>query len=685
MNDVTTSETGMPMALPVFVLSFRHRDELAASVARHGWHPIAARRIEGVEARFIASGARIIVIDARGAFYDGLEAVRTLSETAEANMAALIVLVSRTDVAKLDEIFAAGATHYLASPFGDEELRQALRFAERHVDRVAGGGIAAPHRAALAKDGHLSWQADLGIGTVRLSPALADLLGLPTVVQGARAIINCIAPGDRRAAIGAYRRVQQSRQATAFVHMFKANPQFRHVEHLVYDAASHSIFGTAEALKGDANDDQSSARDPLTGLSNATEARHWLRDSSGACLVLLVALDRFESINTTYGRSTGDAILQAIGRRIAPLARDMGGRTALIGRMAGAEFIVGISGDVSYERASLLAQGLADACQKPFALDDSTLSLEASIGGVMLPAGEANDTTILRRASAALAEAKTSEDARRRILTQADADRAAHNRDLQDDLRRALDRNEIELLFQPQVDIVTNRIVGVEALARWQHPVHGKLGAVTLFSVAEDSGFVAPLSAHVQRRAIEIAAQWPAILADLRLSINVTADDMEQDGFVERFLRDVDAVAFARDRLTLELTESGLMEDLANAAALLADFRAAGCRVAIDDFGTGYSSLAYLKALPLDYLKIDKGLAEDISGSARDRVVVRGVIDMARSLGLDVIAEGVETEAQLGLLAREGCTYYQGYLCSEAVNSADLEALVSRWNAEAPT
>jgi EAL domain-containing protein (putative c-di-GMP-specific phosphodiesterase class I) len=197
-----------------------------------------------------------------------------------------------------------------------------------------------------------------------------------------------------------------------------------------------------------------------------------------------------------------------------------------------------------------------------------------------------------------------------------------------------------------------------------------------LFGVAERSDYLAQLSDHVQRKAVTAAAAWPASLSHLRLSVNITAADIVRPGFAAQFLALVEESGFAPGRLTVEVTESGLIEDLAAAAALLASLRQGGLRVAIDDFGTGYSSLAYLKALPLDYLKIDKRLVEDIAGSARDQVVVRSVIDMARSLGLEVIGEGVESEEQLVLLAREGCTLYQGFLCSPPVDAEALAALV---------
>ena len=228
------------------------------------------------------------------------------------------------------------------------------------------------------------------------------------------------------------------------------------------------------------------------------------------------------------------------------------------------------------------------------------------------------------------------------------------------------------------MSVTSRAIVGVEALARWQHPQYGELGAATLFGVAEGSDYLAQLSDHVQRKAIAAAAAWPEALAHLRLSVNITAADIVRPGFAAQFLAMVRDSGFPPERLTVEVTESGLIEDLSAAAFLLAELRGGGLRVAIDDFGTGYSSLAYLKALPLDYLKIDKRLCQDIAGSPRDRIVVRGVIDMARSLGLDVVAEGVETEEQLSLLAQEGCTLYQGFLCSPPVTTAALADLMVR-------
>jgi diguanylate cyclase (GGDEF)-like protein len=426
----------------------------------------------------------------------------------------------------------------------------------------------------------------------------------------------------------------------------------------------------------------SQSRDLMTGVRDARAARSWIQrqiegagDAQPAIVVLLLAVSRFDTINAAFGRNTGDAVLQAAARRIERLI-DGDGRRRLIARIAGAEFAVLLAAPTSLGEGAFIAGQLVEEIGRPFMSGDHVITLGSRVGVVASAPGD-SAATLLRRASAALAEAKASDAGPVRVLDAGALSDNALDDQLEIDLRRALDQDEIEVLFQPQVSTATGRIVGVEALARWRHPRYGELGAITLFNVAERSDYLVQLSDHVQRKAVLAAAAWPEALSGLRLSVNITAADIVRPGFAEQFIALVRESGFPPGRLTVEVTEGGLIEDLGAAGMLLARLREGGLRVAIDDFGTGYSSLAYLKALPLDYLKIDKRLVEDITGSARDQVVVRSVIDMARSLGLEVIAEGVETEDQLVLLAREGCTLYQGFLCSPPIDAAHLVALIA--------
>ncbi|MBN8807566.1 MAG: EAL domain-containing protein [Sphingomonas sp.] len=514
----------------VLIRSAMRHAELAGVVRGGGW-PLAEDGELG----------DVLLLDARDdgeAALADAEALRSRS-----GRVGMVVLVAAGDVALLDRFHAAGATHFLVAPFGDDEVRAALRFAG----------------------------------------------------------------------------------------------------------------GAAGAMAQPADDDG---------------ARRWLaaRLPEGATAAVRVAISRFDLVNSGYGRDVGDALIEAAARRLAGAAWDVLGEHQLVARAKGPEFLVVFDAP---DQAEALAERLAAALSRPFAIEGALVTVGARFGVGVAEAGEAPDT-LLRRAADALDDARASGGATIRLADQPPIAEA-----LSVDLRRAIDTGEIAVLFQPQVEVATGRIVGVEALARWEHGVFGAVGAEQLFAAADRADLGLALSDHLQQLTLAGAARWPMPLGGLRLSLNLTAADIARAGFVDRFLDRVDASGFARTRLTVEITESGLIEDLSGAGQLLAALRHAGCRVAIDDFGTGYSSLAYLKALPLDYLKLDKKLAQDIGGSHRDRVVVRGVIDMARSLGLAVIAEGVETGEQLDLLAKEGCQYYQGFLCAEPLTSEALAGLVA--------
>ncbi len=668
------------VAAPLFILSFRHRDELSRTAEAAGWQPIAARRSQGAEGRFVSSGAAVAVVDARGALDEGREAVRLLADAAEANAAALLVLLSRNDGAALDQFHADGATHFLVSPFSDHIFLQSVHFAHRHAERLGGSAVGAHRRADERRGGGVSWRWEPGSRTVELSPALARKAGLVAEDGGRVSLLELfrrLDPEARRAARGAIDRVMATGEPTAFAHADAEGERLAH--HVRVAGEGEALVGRTETLQGDG---RSPSRDPMTGVSDGRAARVWISaqlrrasDEPPPIVAILLAVSRFDAINAAFGRATGDAVLQAAARRIERIAGADGGRR-LVARVAGAEFAVLLGAPTSLSEARFVAQQLVEALARPFLSGDHVITLASRVGVV---AAEAKDdaAALLRRASAALAEAKASEAGPIRVVDAGSNDENALGDRLEVDLRRALDSDEIEILFQPQVAVAGGRISGVEALARWRHPQFGELGAVTLFSVAERSDYLVQLSDHVQRKAIAAAAAWPAALGNLRLAVNITAADIVRPGFAAQFLAMVTESGFDPGRLTVEVTESGLIDDLGAAAALLAQLREGGLRVAIDDFGTGYSSLAYLKALPLDYLKIDKRLSEDITGSARDRIVVRSVIDMARSLGLEVIAEGVETREQLDLLAREGCTLYQGFLCSPPIQSERLAELVS--------
>jgi EAL domain-containing protein (putative c-di-GMP-specific phosphodiesterase class I)/GGDEF domain-containing protein len=662
----------------LFILSAADRDGLAALAGDAGWRIIAARREKGAEQRFLSSDAQVALVDLRSARSpEALASV--LAPAVAACGGALVLVVGEGQEDGVPALVAKGATHYLAAPVTAGKMGATLAAARILVERLGGGARHSDSGHAIRRSDALFWRLDPHHGHVTLSAELARHLNLPASAQPARALLGLIPRADRAVALDAVRRVAIGGGGAAFAHNAAGLPGKRIAHHLHAD--SGGIVGEVEFLSGTIPA-RPIERDYLTGLGNRAAALTWLDAALGASAwpaLLLLSISQFDSANTAYGQLVGDALLSRLARRIERLAEEVAGSGVLVSRIAGTEFLVGIPadalGDVGMERAKFLARRLVAAIGRPFNAGDHFIRLTGRCG---IAEGRKGDDAVrlLRRAATALADARQSDGEGIRILTADKHSREVDPDRLEADLRLALDRGEIGIGFQPQYATVDDRITGVEALARWTHPDYGPLGAGVLFAAAERSDFMLPLSRHIHSEALRLAAAWPTGLSALRLSVNVTATDIAQPDFLVDFLALVDAGGFPRTRLTVEITESGLIDDLETVAVLLDRMRAEGLSVAIDDFGTGYSSLAYLKSLPLDYLKIDSGLAQDIAGNARDRIVVRGVIHMARSLGLSVIAEGVETEQQLALLAREGCDFYQGFLRSPAITSEELAKFV---------
>lgn len=681
---------------PVFLVSPRYRNEVAAAIESTGRPVVAARRARDAERRFAQSGASVAVVDARGAVELGLNIARALSATVEATGAAMLVLLSRGDSASLGEVYDAGATHFLISPFGVGELGHALRFTERFARRLA----ASARKGSLpgvAEDATASWHVSVRSGKVTISSALARMLQLPSGPDSPslRAAWRALGEEGRSILRDSVKRLLASGRATAFVHRLERGGRLyrlAHHLHLERDEKGQvtAVSATVEDLEEASIERRASSHfDQLTRLDNAASFRNWVGARLGgssvydpAVIVILVAVSRFDEINAAYGRNVGDSLLEAIGRRLNRMVDDDDGQVALVSRLGGAEFAIALSGPVTLSEASFLAQRIGSSFERPFLSEGHLVHLSCRMGIAVGEASLRSADALLRRASAALAEAKDQEPNSFQVYVgDAEVDALQALATLESDLRRAMAEGEIVVLFQPQVDIARGIITGVEALTRWHHPRLGTLSAETLLSVAERAEIFPLLSGHIWERTLEVARGWPRHLKSLRLSVNIGATELAADDFSRKFLERIEASGIDRRRITLEVTEGGLIENLERAATMLAEFRALGIRIAIDDFGTGYSSLAYLKALPLDYLKLDRRLVEDMVGSARDRVVVSGVIEMARSLDLGVIAEGVETEDQLAVLARAGCTTYQGYLCSRPLAADELAVFVKSWNA----
>lgn len=437
-------------------------------------------------------------------------------------------------------------------------------------------------------------------------------------------------------------------------------------------------------------------RDALTGLSNRAWFSQELTRVVDAGLengeklsVILLNLDRFKDVNDSYGHAVGDEVLRHIARQVQLALRP----GDLIARMAGDEIVV-LARQLSHSSdASDIAERLIQAAAQPWKSPDGfAVVVSVSAGICCFPRHAQNAESLVQGAHAAVYAAKEGKGASslwcffHEDMTLAARERIA----LESRLRNAWEQGHLHLFYQPQIDIASGRIVGAEALMRWLDPVEGMISPARFIPVAETSGLIGPLGAWALQEACRQTQAWrndglPAI----SMAVNVSLHQFlltDIAGCTRKALEDSGLPA---DRLELEITESALAERPEEALMVLRSLKEIGLRLAIDDFGTGYSSLAHLKRFPIDVLKIDQSFIRDIPQSADDMAISRAVIAMGQSMGMEVLAEGVETAAQLDFLRRHGCNFYQGYLCSRPVPAAEFALLlrsdVERGNQAAST
>jgi diguanylate cyclase (GGDEF)-like protein len=430
--------------------------------------------------------------------------------------------------------------------------------------------------------------------------------------------------------------------------------------------------------------------DPLTGLPNRStfmrrldaELRRAAHD--GAVVGLLhIDLNRFKQINDTLGHGVGDELLRLVAERLDAsvrgtdtIARDAKTDPGIISRLGGDEFSVLLSDLGREDHAALVARRIRLAMQAPFVVDLQELFVTPSIGIAVFPEDGADAATLLKNAEIAMYHAKQQGATEAEFYRKELNVRSLERLTLENALRRALERNELELYYQPKVAILTGHIVGAEALLRWNHPELGMVSPTEFIPIAEECGLIVDIGEWVLRTAYEQAARWEAAGdPPLKVSVNVSRPQLAQNRLTEVVTRLQRVNRLGRNRIVLELTESLVMDDAEASIRMLGALRDMGMALSLDDFGTGYSSLAYLKRFPLDELKIDRSFIHAVPASPADAAIVQTIIVLARSLGLRVVAEGVETETQLQYLAALGCDEYQGFLYSRPVPVAQFERL----------
>jgi len=395
--------------------------------------------------------------------------------------------------------------------------------------------------------------------------------------------------------------------------------------------------------------------------------------------VLEFDLDRFKQINEALGPATGDHVIKEAGRRIRRAmhsfirADDATLQQALGARFGGDEFSVLLPSVSNVEQASRVVEVVLRALADPYQVDTKELHLTASAGVALFPADGVAIDEVIRNTEAALRQAKQAGGNGYRFYSKEFNDKAAVRLSVEGQLRKAIERGELELFYQPKLRVETRTLCGAEALLRWRHPQRGIVPPSEFVSVAEESGLIAALGEWALHAACRQLLEWDAAgLKRVPISVNLSPRQFQPQ--LPAIVQQAIGVTGQAEYLRLEVTESSVMADPHKAITLLRELKALGMKLSLDDFGTGYSSLSYLQKLPLDEIKIDRSFLSGISSEGGDAVLVDIIIAMAHGLGLSVVAEGVESEMQLEYLRKRGCDECQGFLFSQPLRAAEFAA-----------
>jgi diguanylate cyclase (GGDEF)-like protein/PAS domain S-box-containing protein len=641
----------------------------------------------------------VYLVDYRLGGRTGLELVREAFTSGP--LAPVIILTGQSDYEVDLEATALGVTDFLVKheldPFA---LERSIRYAVSHHQATRDLARSEERYAAVVRatdDGIWDW--DLLAETIYLSPRWHAILGRPEDAQDEALDLwlELVHDDDRlrvRAAIDAH--------LAGHTSLFQSEYRMRHADGgwrwvRVRGLAIRTVEGVATRMAGSLSDitdhrvaelrlQHDALHDALTGLGNRALftdrvdqiLQRAVRDQSIGCAVLFLDVDRFKLVNDSLSHAVGDHLLIALARRIAGQLRP--GDT--VARLGGDEFTILLDGVTSGAGARVVAERLRAAMGNAFRVDGHELVVTASVG-IALSVPGMSSAELIRNADIAMYDAKRGGRARCAVFDESMHRRVVDRLARENDLRQAVEQGLLRVWFQPIVDLGTGRIRALEALARW--PLGWpEVSPLDFIPIAEEIGVIGPLGLHVMRTSLDALARWRRsglVGRDVCVSVNVSGRQLEDPGLPGNVRAAVAAAGLPAEALRLEITESSLMHDPERMQAIVAQVCATGVGLHLDDFGTGYSSLAALHQFPVDALKIDRSFVASMTGNNHGSdVIVRSTVALAHSLGLRVIAEGIEDRRQHDHLRSLGCEYGQGFLFSEPLGSEDTEMLLTCWS-----
>jgi diguanylate cyclase (GGDEF)-like protein len=647
---------------------------------------------------------RLVILDVLMPGIDGFATCRELRGAPATRRTPILMLTGREDGDAITQAFEAGASDFATKPLNPEILRHRVRFllraeAAREELERSGKNLETAQRLA----GLGSWEWDSANRMLHCSAGIAQVFGFPPEqVLRPRDLLTRVHPADLPKLLETLREpFTRSGPAQVECRIVGPDSAERHLiaqVELRPEEGTHSalMVGTVqdvtERVETDRQIRQLAYFDALTGLPNRLSFGEQMRQVlAGAqrrqrpLAVMFLDLDNFKRINDTLGHGAGDEVLACVGQRLRdvgraedPVARetiDVG--NCSLARQGGDEFLLAFSELNSPEDAGRIALRILEAFSEPIQVNETEVFVSASLGISLFPEDGNDLETLLKHADVALYQAK--EQGRNNFQFY----RAAMNQTtlerfrLEGRVRRALQHEEFSVAYQPLVDGRTGAVIGAEALARWPTSGDPPVGPAQFIPLLEQMGLIRPLSEWVMYQAACAMAGWRAErVGVLRLALNISAQQFGQPDLAASIERIVRSAGVGPEEVELELTESILLAHAGSALDILRELKARGFRLAIDDFGTGYSSFGYLKNFPVDTLKIDRSFISDVTTDPGDAAIVEAMVGLARSLGIEPLAEGVETLEQKEFLERIGCNMMQGYYFSRPVGSAEFATLL---------
>ncbi len=643
----------------------------------------------------------IILSDVMMPYMDGFEFCTEVRKLPAGQYIPILIMTALDDYESITRAYTVGATDFITKPINYLLLAHRLQYmlrAKRTADELRKNENRLENAQRLARIGY--WELELGSGRMHCSTELKNLLEIDDTrkIENMDEFIRHVVDADRDEYLNCYIEARKNRKgftmeqrlttgSGALIHVvnfaeYQTDNQFGN------DVLSGAIQDITNRKRVEQQVENLSFYDKLTGLPNRQYFLRNLRQSlnlatrkSRRLAVLVLNLDRFERINNSLGFDAGDQVLLTIKERLKECVRscDLVAKgeeesSSALAHLGGDDFVVMVTEPGSAEDSAVVARRITEKLSEPIMLGENEITVTSSVGISVFPDDGHSEEELMNNASTALQNAKSEGRNRFKYYKKEMNVRAFEKLSLEANLRRALEKDQFELFYQPKMSLLNGQVYGAEALIRWCHPDIGLVSPAEFIPVAETSGLIIPIGEWVIAEAIRQLEAWQGTGISIQnLSINLSARHMH-----DRKLPGLLRAAFEKHKVDpglfeIEVTESMVMDNIDNVIPILRDLQSIGLTISIDDFGTGYSSLAYMKKLPIDTIKIDQSFVRDLHVNDEDRVIVDAITALSKSMNLKVIAEGVENAEQADILLQRGCDIGQGYYYSRPVNVKEFE------------